>query len=53
VTSVSVFLDTNIVVYLIERTPDIGPIAAKRVQSLISNGQRLGSFPDIAMEILS
>jgi predicted nucleic acid-binding protein len=50
VTSVSVFLDTNIVVYLIERTPDIGPIAARRVQSLIANGQRLVVSDLVRME---
>jgi len=38
---VSVFLDTNIVVYLIERAPDIGPAAAAHVEVLLSQGERL------------
>jgi hypothetical protein len=37
----SVFLDTNIVVYLIERTPDFWPTVAARIQSLLSQGERL------------
>jgi uncharacterized protein len=41
VTIVAVFLDTNIVIYLIERTPHFGAIAATRVQDLIVQGQRL------------
>lgn len=40
-TIVSVFLDTNIVIYLIERTPDLGTVAANVVQDLIVQGQRL------------
>jgi uncharacterized protein len=48
--SVSVFLDTNIVIYLIERTPDIGPIAARCVQSLIAKGQRLVVSDLVRME---
>ncbi len=37
----SVFLDTNIVVYLIERTPDFWPTVAAHIQSLLSQGERL------------
>lgn len=37
----SVFLDSNIVIYLIERTPNQGLAAANYVQSIISQGLRL------------
>jgi uncharacterized protein len=46
----SVFLDTNIVIYLIERTPDFGPRAAKLVQTLISQSQRLVVSDLVRME---
>lgn len=46
----SVFLDSNIVIYLIERTPDFGPIAARRIESLLSQGQRLVVSDLVRME---
>jgi predicted nucleic acid-binding protein len=46
----SVFLDTNIVIYLIERTPNLGPVAAKCIQSLIIQGQRLVVSDLVRME---
>jgi uncharacterized protein len=46
----SVFLDTNVVIYLIEKTPDQGPAAAKRVQNLIEQGQRLVVSDLVRME---
>lgn len=46
----SVFLDSNIVIYLIERTPDFGPIAAKCIQSLIGQGERLVVSDLVRME---
>lgn len=49
-TRVSVFLDTNIVVYLIERTPGLGPVAAKCIQTLITEGQRLVVSDLVRME---
>jgi predicted nucleic acid-binding protein len=46
----SVFLDTNTVIYLIERTPVFGLLAAKCVQSLISQSQRLVVSDLVRME---
>ena len=46
----SVFLDSNVVIYLIERTPDFGPIAAKCIQSLIGRGERLVVSDLVRME---
>lgn len=46
----SVFLDTNIVVYLIERTPDLGTVAANVVHNLIVRGQRLVVSDLVRME---
>ncbi len=46
----SVFLDSNIVIYLIERTPAFGPIAATCIQSLIGQGQRLVVSDLVRME---
>lgn len=37
----SVFLDSNIVIYLIERTPHFGEAATRRVQEIIAQGQRM------------
>ena len=48
--AVPVFLDTNIVVYLIERTPYFGPAAAARTQSLLSQGERLVVSDLVRME---
>jgi predicted nucleic acid-binding protein len=36
-----VFLDTNVIIYLIEQTPHLGSVAAKRIEDLIIQGQRL------------
>jgi uncharacterized protein len=47
---VSVFLDTNVVVYLVERTPHLGTVAAKRVQDFIGQGQRLVVSDLVRME---
>ena len=46
----SVFLDTNIVIFLVERTPDIGTAAARRVEELIAEGQRLVASDLVRME---
>lgn len=46
----SVFLDTNVVVYLVERTPHLGTAATKRVQDFISQGQRLVVSDLVRME---
>jgi predicted nucleic acid-binding protein len=46
----SVFLDANIVIYLIERTPDRGLAAAKCIQNLIAQGQRLVVSDLVRME---
>ena len=46
----SVFLDTNIVVYLIERTPGFWPNAVARIQSLLSQGERLVVSDLVRME---
>jgi uncharacterized protein len=45
-----VFLDTNIVIYLIERTPDFCSRATKYIQSQISQGQRLVVSDLVRME---
>jgi predicted nucleic acid-binding protein len=50
VTGVSVFLDTNIVIYLIERTPELGMVAARYIQNLIAEGQRLVVSDLVRME---
>lgn len=34
----AVFLDTNVVIYLIERTPQFGALAATRIESLLLRG---------------
>jgi uncharacterized protein len=47
---VSVFLDTNVVIYLIERTPDLGTVAANAVQDLIAHGERLVVSDLVRME---
>ncbi|MGO8688457.1 MAG: type II toxin-antitoxin system VapC family toxin [Thermoguttaceae bacterium] len=49
-TIVSVFLDTNIVIYLVERTPDLGRVAAQYIQDLIAQGQRLVVSDLVRME---
>lgn len=36
-----VYLDANIVVYLIEQPPNFGPRAAARIQSLVAAGDRI------------
>jgi uncharacterized protein len=46
----SVFLDANIIIYLIERTPDQGLAAAKCIQNLITQGQRLVVSDLVRME---
>ena len=46
----SIFLDANIVIYLIERTPDQGLAAAKCIQNLIAQGQRLVVSDLVRME---
>ncbi len=46
----SVFLDSNIVIYLIEQTPEFGPIAAKCIQSLIARAERLVVSDLVRME---
>ena len=46
----SVFLDTNVVIYLIERTPYLGKVAAEYTQNLITQGQRLVVSDLIRME---
>lgn len=46
----SVFLDTNIIIYLIEQTPVFGLLAANRVQSLIGEGERLVVSDLVRME---
>ena len=48
--AVSIFLDTNIVVYLIERAPGFGRAAVARVQSLLSQGERLVVSDLVRME---
>ena len=46
----SVFLDTNIVIYLIERTSDQGLAVAKCIKNLIAQGQRLVVSDLVRME---
>lgn len=46
----SVFLDTNIVIYLIERTPGLGRVAEEYVQNLIVQKQRLVVSDLVRME---
>ncbi len=46
----AVYLDTNVVIYLIERTPDLGTIAAHYVQNLIAKKQRLVVSDLVRME---
>jgi predicted nucleic acid-binding protein len=45
-----VFLDTNIVIYLIERTPGLGRVAEEYVQNLIVQKQRLVVSDLVRME---
>ncbi len=46
----SVFLDTNIVIFLVERTPGTGPLAEARVKALLSQGERLVISDLVRME---
>ena len=46
----SLFLDTNIVVYLIERTPGFWPTAVARIQAQLSQGERLVVSDLVRME---
>lgn len=49
-TCVSIFLDTNIVIYLIERIPDLGARATKLIEAQITEGQRLVVSDLVRME---
>ena len=48
----AVFLDSNIVIYLVEQTPDLGTAAANRIQSGIADGQRLMVSDLVRMECI-
>jgi predicted nucleic acid-binding protein len=50
VTIVSVFLDTNIVIYLIEGAPHLAAVAERYVENLVAQGQRLVVSDLVRME---
>ncbi len=47
---VSVFLDSNIIIYLIEQTPHFGALVTKRIEDLIAQEQRLLASGLVQME---
>jgi predicted nucleic acid-binding protein len=46
----AIFLDTNVVIYLIEWTPQFGRLAANRIESLLLQGERLVVSDLVRME---